>query len=96
MEQQMENPISLDLASVAVFSLPGARPVAILNESSSFPGRLQYCQSAVANLEMLASVCADHESIDVRNLAGVFTNLLEPLSKMLGRLVSDSEAMGRA
>jgi hypothetical protein len=96
MKQQTANPLSLDLASYPVFSVPGASPVAILNESSSLTDRLQYCHRAVENLEMLASLCGEHDHSDVKNLSGVFTNLLEPLSKMLGRLVSDSEASGRA
>ncbi len=96
MKPQNENPLSLDLASYAVFSVPGAQPVAILNESSSLTDRLQYCHRAVENLEMLASLCGDHDHIDVQNLSGVFANLLEPLSKILWQLVLNSESNGRA
>ena len=96
MTTQAKEPTSLDLASFAVFSVPGTQPVAILNKSSSQHGRLLYCDRAVANLAMMASVCEGHENIDVQYLAGMFSNQLEPLSKMLALLVSDSETRGRA
>lgn len=92
MTDQTQRPLSLDLASFAVFALPGAGPVAILNEDSSLLGRLQYCQGVVGNLELMASVCTCHEDIDVQNLAAVFNNQLDPLSTMLARLVSDAES----
>lgn len=95
MAKQAQNPMSLDLASVAIFATPGMQPVAIFNELSSHHGRLLYCDRAVANLAMVASVCENHENIDVQYLAGVFSNQIEPLSKMLARLVSDFEACGR-
>lgn len=94
MTTQTQEPTSLDLASFAVFSVPGTQPVAILNESSSQNGRLLYCDRAVANLAMMASVCEGHENIDVQYLAGMFSNQLEPLSKMLALLVSDSDTRG--
>lgn len=93
MNNQTKNLLSLDLASFAVYAVPSTPPVAILNESSSLHGRLQYCLRAVENLEMISSVGTTNEHIDVQNLAVVFGNLLEPLSKMLGRLVVDSEIL---
>lgn len=96
MTTQAKEPTSLDLASFAVFSVPGMQPVAILNEASSQHGRLLYCDRAVANLEMLASVCQSHEHIDVQYLAGMLSNQLGPLSKMLALLVADAEKLGRA
>lgn len=95
MTTRAQKPTSLDLASFAVFSTPGTQPVAVLNESSSQHGRLLYCDRAVANLAMIASVCEGHENIDVQYLAGMFSNQLEPLSKVLARLVSDCETLAR-
>lgn len=96
MTTQAQEPTSLDLASFVIFSVPGTQPVAILNEASSQHGRLLYCDRAVANLAMIASVCEGHENIDVQYLAGMFANQLEPLSKMLALLVSDAEKLWRA
>lgn len=95
MTEKKAKPISLDLATYAVFSQVGAQPVAIMNEASSQLCRLNYCAGVVGNLVMIADVCANHESHDVQSLAGVFSNQLEPLRTMLDRLISDSEASGR-
>lgn len=96
MTTQPQEPTSLDLASFEFFAIQGTQPVAILNESSSLYSRLLYCDRAIANLGMIASVCDGHEEIAVQYLAALFTNQLEPLSKMLALLVADAEKLGRA
>lgn len=93
MIEKNENPLSLDLASYAVFSQVNAQPVAILNEASSQLCRLHYCAGVVTNLAMIAEVCANHEDHDVQSLAAVFSNQTEPLAKMLDRLILDSQAL---
>jgi len=95
MIEKNETPLSLDLASYAVFSQVNAQPVAIMNEASSQLCRLNYCAGVVGNLVMIADVCTNHESHDVQWLASVFSNQLEPLRKMLDRLILDSQALGR-
>lgn len=93
MSEQTQKALSLDLASFAICSVPGTQPVAILNEASSQLGKLLYCERAVVNLSMAASVCEGHDNLDVRHLAVVFFNQLEPWSQMLGHLVAGAETL---
>lgn len=92
MADQAVKLLSLDLESVAVHTI-GAKSVSILNETSSLHSRLVYCDCVLANLDMIASVCASSEIIEVQFLASVFSNQLPPLQQLLKSMAEEVQKM---
>lgn len=67
-----------------------AKPVAILNETSTLHERLAYCHGVASDIQNLAELLYDSNSDGVARAAGFFFSQIVPLVAMLERLGADT------
>ena len=66
-------------------------PVAILNMDSTLHDRIAYCCGMANHLHVLTDLLAQHENIEIRQLAALFDGHLIPLETLLKKMGDDTQ-----